>query len=241
MRDSENITSYDIFTSSNCPLSSDDKNYKKLTEELNKAMKRYNINSCTRKAHFIAQCYWESDRLKTTLEYSSGSYLNLGQHSDAETNGNTIDGDGPRYKGRGLMQLTWRNNQKSYFDYLLGEDENIKGKTNIDQLMDRSNIYEEKYISNGVTTICNVDYAGLIANELYYSIDSAGWFWNVHRKYKSKNLNYYADFGEKYANRISRLVNGGGNGLSERKEYLKKLYEKVFNLEKCISYDKNNQ
>ena len=241
MRDSEKMTSYAIFTSSNCPLNSNDKDYKRLTEELNKTMKKYNINTCTRKAHFIAQCYWESDRLKTTLEYSSGNYLNPGQHSSAEANGNTVEGDGPRYKGRGLMQLTWRNNQKSYFEYLLGENESIKGKTDINKLINRSNIYNEKHISNGIKTIYNVDYAGLIANELHYSIDSAGWFWDVHRKYKDKNLNYYADFGEKYANRISRLVNGGGNGLNERKVYLEKLYKGVFNLKKCISYDENNQ
>ncbi len=35
-------------------------------------MKDNNINTCLRKAHFLAQIETESDRLNTTMEYASG-------------------------------------------------------------------------------------------------------------------------------------------------------------------------
>jgi predicted chitinase len=117
LRDSENINNIDLFTASNCNIPNADKTYGRLTEELNKTMKKYHINSCLRKAHFLAQCYHETDRLKTTLEYGDGKKYNPGKHPDAIKNGNTQVGDGrPRYRGRGFMQLTWKKNYKAYED-----------------------------------------------------------------------------------------------------------------------------
>jgi predicted chitinase len=101
-----------IFNADNCNL--DDKSKKSFLSELNKTLKKYEITTCIRKVHFLAQIYHETDKLKTTLEYASGSGYNPGVHDDAITNGNTESGDGPKYRGRGLMQLTWKSNYKLY-------------------------------------------------------------------------------------------------------------------------------
>ena len=62
------------------------------------------------KAAIMAQCYVESDHFNTLTEYASGEAYNPSKRPDARKNGNTQEGDGPKYKGRGYIQLTWKNN-----------------------------------------------------------------------------------------------------------------------------------
>lgn len=68
----------------------EDANFKKFTEAINKALKDYEINSCIRKIHFLAQCYHETQRFTLTYEKNPSS---------------TVSG-GSFYRGRGLIQLT---------------------------------------------------------------------------------------------------------------------------------------
>lgn len=76
--------------------------------EFNEQLIAYGITGAYHKAHFLSQCLHESAHFDTTLEFGSGRNYDPGQHKDAVKNGNTVVGDGPRYKGRGLIQLTWK-------------------------------------------------------------------------------------------------------------------------------------
>ncbi|MCG8617999.1 MAG: hypothetical protein MI802_17435, partial [Desulfobacterales bacterium] len=74
-------------------------------------MAAYQINTPLRMAHFLAQIGHESGELRFREELASGR-----AYEGRSDLGNTQPGDGPRYKGRGLIQLTGRANYKRYTD-----------------------------------------------------------------------------------------------------------------------------
>ncbi|MER9465362.1 peptidoglycan-binding protein [Mesorhizobium sp. M0482] len=80
-----------------------------VSEILQSTLADYEINTRLRVAHFVAQACHESDGFCTTEEYASGV-----AYEGRENLGNTHSGDGKRYKGRGLFQLTGRANYISY-------------------------------------------------------------------------------------------------------------------------------
>ena len=76
---------------------------------LNTAMSRYQIVGVKRVAAFIAQIGHESGQLKYVKEIW-GPTAAQAKYEGRQDLGNTVAGDGSKYRGRGLIQITGRAN-----------------------------------------------------------------------------------------------------------------------------------
>lgn len=85
----------------------------KLVPHLNLTLIEFEITTPLRQAHFLAQAGHESDQFRAMEEYASG--VDYEWRSDL---GNVNAGDGVRFKGRGLIQITGRTNYRECGQFL---------------------------------------------------------------------------------------------------------------------------
>jgi putative chitinase len=90
-------------------LNAADEAIRKLAKPIVETLQRYQINTPLRQAHFLAQIGHESGELRFRKELADGT-----AYENRRDLGNTQPGDGPRFKGRGLIQLTGRKNYAEY-------------------------------------------------------------------------------------------------------------------------------
>ncbi len=72
----------------------------------------FGCNTPLRMAHFLAQIAHESMSLRYTEEIASGK-----AYEGRKDLGNTVPGDGVKFKGRGYIQITGRSNYTAYREY----------------------------------------------------------------------------------------------------------------------------
>ena len=153
---------------------------------------KFDISTPARQLCFLAQVGHESGGLFYTEELASGA-----AYEGRRGLGNTQRGDGIKFKGRGLIQITGRTNYKAVGDALgvdLIKDPTLLGGKNV--------------------TKCT-------AAQLKNAALSAGWFWNSRRLNAIAdliNITKPIDAGTNLDNfvLITRRINGGTNGLHDR-------------------------
>jgi len=124
--------------------------------ELIQAMRRYGITSPTERAHFLSQCAHESGGFKWKKEFASGA-----AYEGNKELGNTKQGDGVKFKGRGYIQITGRANYQKYQDYLKSTGSKADIINNPSTLETNyfaadSACYWWKYLSRGISGIAKV-------------------------------------------------------------------------------------
>lgn len=147
-------------------------------------LESYDINTTLRIAHFMGQVTHECAGFRTTEEFASGA-----AYEGRKDLGNIHTGDGKRYKGRGLIQLTGRANYAK-----------------IGQLLDLP-----------------LEDNPELAAEPAPSLQIACEYW------KSRKINGPADRDDLM--KATRLVNGGLNGLDDRRKYLQKAKRALAHIE----------
>lgn len=80
---------------------------------LNKWMPYYSITTPRQQAAFLAQILHESGCFRYTEEIASGAAYDTGKLAEKLGNTPEKDGDGEKYKGRGLIMITGKNNYKA--------------------------------------------------------------------------------------------------------------------------------
>jgi putative chitinase len=79
-------------------------------------MYQYKIDSPARMGAYLSQIGHESNKFKALKEYASGA-----EYEGRASLGNTEPGDGIKFKGRGAIQITGRNNYKAVSRALYGD------------------------------------------------------------------------------------------------------------------------
>lgn len=153
---------------------------------LNVAMGKFAIGTPTRMTMFLAQVGHESGEFRWLRELGSNAYLAKYDTGALATRlGNTpeADGDGQKYCGRGLIQITGLSNYK-----LCGEALGL-------DLLNHPELLEQP------------EHAAM----------SAAWFWEW------RGINTVADAGD--FEKVTRFINGGFNGLEDRRRLWAKARE----------------
>ncbi|MFN7215915.1 MULTISPECIES: D-Ala-D-Ala carboxypeptidase family metallohydrolase [unclassified Microcystis] len=144
--------------------------------DLNSCLQRFEINTVPRIRHFLSQTAHESGGLRWMEEIASGS-----AYEGRRDLGNTSPGDGRKYKGAGVIQLTGRHNYQKFADFI-----------------------KDQKVMQGHSYVAQV-----------YPFTSAGFWW------KNNNMNALCDRGGT-VKEVTKKVNGGYNGLSDRQRYYDK-------------------
>lgn len=164
-----------------------EKRIKAFSAGVNATFERFNVDTKLRIVHFLAQIMHESGGFKwlrelwgpTEQQKKYDPPFNL-----AKTLGNFNKGEGFKYRGRGLIQLTGKYNYQKFTDEV-GKD-------------------------FGTNFVLQPD----LVETAPYAVLVAGWYWN------QKNINDLADRDDLRG--VTRRINGGFNGLEDRRKYLKR-------------------
>lgn len=157
----------------------------KIAESFNPLAAPFGLTTPLRQAHFFAQLAHESAGFRYVREIW-GPTAAQKRYEGRKDLGNTQPGDGSRYRGRGPIQITGRDNYRAFTAWI---------KRRYPEAPDFEAEPEK-------------------LEEFPWALMAAFWFWDT------RGLNALADADDVVA--VTKKINGGTNGLADRKAALKR-------------------
>jgi len=196
----------------------------KYLQPLNDAMQEFQINTPLRQRAFLAQVAVETGEFGGALnrkvrstegvsEIISNAQANK-NYANRYGNGSIKSGDGSKYKGKGLLHLTFKHNYRD------------AGKA-----LGLENVLVENVLVKNLL----VEKPSLVASDPVLAARTAAWFF-ASRKRKGKTSLDYADEGVKGFENVCKTVNGGLNGFDQRKKFYSRS-QKLIDVNSGISND----
>lgn len=181
---------------------------------LNRLMEKHSITrNAMRMSHFLGQGAEESRTLAWMGEHRSEASCNS---LYAHINGNDLPGDGYKFRGRGMKQLTGKYNYAEYWVY--------RG-----WLARRA--FTPSWWSRPHPIRPNIETPDILLTVPYNAIDAGAWYWeagpNHGLPHLKSTINLHADEGvsEQIVERVTRAINGGLNGEENRSYHALRLYK----------------
>lgn len=163
------------------------------TDALNDALPRYDIITHERIRCFISQVAHESASFNAVKEYATGN-----EYEGRKDLGNVNPGDGVRFKGRGLIQVTGRSNYKACSLSIFKDESLIKRP----ELLEQPKYAVESacwyWRSRRLNEVCD---------------QPSMWTHTTHNP-DGTPKHTYTKF-----QWLTKLINGGLNGISEREAF----------------------
>lgn len=119
---------------------------------LEQACIRFGIDTTLRKSHFLGQVAHESNAGRWPEELASGR-----AYEGRKDLGNTEPGDGVRFKGRGYIQLTGRDNYVRYSAAIHGDDRAVRDPGMVARLPDAALAAGWFWDANGLNGLADAD------------------------------------------------------------------------------------
>ena len=194
--------------------------------ELNSVLYKYGINSPARQSHFLGQGAVESLCLALTLE-GAANFAKNPKHASFQSEadgfyvpsdstnyfsylenrlGDIEAGDGSKFRGRGMKQLTGRENYGKYWVYRGWLDETT---------------FKKKWWSPSKPSDApNIPDPQRLSVDSYNAIDAGGWYWEAgaySAGYMTINRFVTSEIiSEEMVRKVTRAINGGYNGIDDR-------------------------
>lgn len=128
--------------------------------------------------------------------------------------GNIEAGDGPKFRGRGMKQLTGRENYSKYWVY--------RG------WLDKSTFQGPWWNPARPQRAAAIPDPQRLSTSEYNAIDAGGWYWEAGARpnhFRSINSAIVeGDISSVAIERVTRAINGGINGLTERQTQTVRIY-----------------